>query len=78
MIAERGRDCWPMSDEVYVGIPTLTRENIKEVGRGLMEQSDAFYAEKSRALHASLSHMTIDHVIENYLIPASMEIKDRR
>ena len=76
LIAEEGRDCWPMTDDMYVGIPTLTPENIKTVAARLLAMDDRDLLARARILHESLKHMTIDHVVERYLVPASMKIKE--
>jgi hypothetical protein len=78
MVAEGGRDCWPMTEEMYIPIPTLTKESVPEVCRSLMEIPTSVFSEKARALHDGLRYMTTDHVIENYLVPASMEIAANR
>jgi hypothetical protein len=77
LIAEGGRDCWPMEEEDYVPIPTLTKESIPEVCESLLGNSDEFYLDKARGLHEKLRYMTIDHVVDNFLVPASMEIMAR-
>lgn len=78
LIAESGRDCWPMTESMYVPIPTLTPENVEEVARELMGYSDDYYAAASRRLRDGLGHMTIDYVLDNYLAPASVAIKESR
>lgn len=78
LIAESGRDCWPMTEEMYVCIPTLTPENASNVARDLLEIHESEFAMTSRRLHEGLSHFTIDYVIENYLIPASIQIKEQQ
>jgi hypothetical protein len=78
LIAEAGRDCWPMTEDMYVGIPTLTPENVEAVAGRLMAMSDSDLLASARRLHEALRYMTIQHIFENYLVPASMEIKGRR
>jgi hypothetical protein len=78
MIAEEGRDCWPMTDEMYIGIPTLTRENAEEICLALKDISDEEFLAKSAALHEGLAHFTIAHVVDHYLIPASENLKESK
>jgi len=78
MIAESGRDCWPMTDEMYFGVPTLTRENVEEVCLGLMDITDDQFLSKSRVLHEGLAQYTIEHIVDGFLIPASIRIKEKQ
>jgi len=79
MIAESGRDCWPMTEEMYVGVPTITRKNGGIVARMIKGLPDKLYKSKAKALNESLaSSFTIEKVLTDYLIPASVEIKERR
>jgi len=78
LVAERGRDCWPMTEEMYVGIPTLTQDNVVETARSLQAMGPSVLLDKREALWDSLNHMTIDHVLENYLVPASLKIRESK
>lgn len=78
MIAESGRDCWPMTEDMYIGMPTLTRDNVEEVCEGLKEISDEEFLAKSRTLYEGLASYTIDYVVDKYLIPASAELKEEQ
>jgi hypothetical protein len=77
LIAESGRDCWPMTEEMYIGLPMLTKENARVVCEGLKYIPDEDFIAKSRALHEGLAHFTIEHIVNQYLIPASIDLKDQ-
>jgi hypothetical protein len=77
LIAEGGRDCWPMEEDDYVPIPTLTKENIPEIAEQILSHSDEFYLNKAKRLHEKFKHMTIDYVVNEYLVPASIEIMSK-
>jgi hypothetical protein len=78
MVTERGRDCWPMEEDHYVALPTLTQKNILEVAGFLRDLSDEYLAAMSVRLHESLKHFTIDHIVNEYLVPGSVAIQESR
>lgn len=74
LVAEAGRDCWPMTDDLYVNLPTLTPDNVDEEAKVLDQISDAELAATSSRLHDALRHMTVGTIVDQYLVPASAEI----
>jgi hypothetical protein len=79
MIAEKGRDCWPMEEGMYIGVPTITRANGPQVARTIAAIPDSVYASAARKLHEGLAaDFTFEKVLTDYLIPASTKIKDER
>jgi hypothetical protein len=78
MITEGGKDCWPMTEDMYVPLPVITQANVMEVARFVRALSDTELEQVSRRLHDALRHYTIDHVVESYLVPASMKIVAKR
>jgi hypothetical protein len=79
MIAEKDRDCWPMTSEMYIGVPTITRQNGPSVARMVQNIPDSLYKSTARKLHNALaSRFTIEKVLTDYLIPASIEIKENK
>lgn len=75
LVAEKGRDCWPMEDSDYITMPTLTTQNVEIVAARLMDIPDSHFEKVARNLHEKFAHMTIDHVVDGYLIPASEKAK---
>jgi hypothetical protein len=78
MVTERGRDCWPMEEDHYITLPTLTPDNVVETAGYLSDLSDEHLAATSVRLHEALHHFTLDHVVDHYLIPASVKIQNAR
>jgi hypothetical protein len=78
MIAEGGRDCWPMTEEMYVPIPTLTPDNVAEVSEIVLGLDDDVLDEKSRVLHTSMQEFHIDSIVEKYMVPASEQIVEMK
>jgi hypothetical protein len=79
LIAEKGRDCWPMEEGMYIGVPTITRANGPQTAKMILTIPDAVYLSVAHKLHDALAHdFTIEKILENYLIPASIKIKDTK
>lgn len=79
LIAEKQRDCWPLEEDMYVGVPTITRANGPQVARTIASIPDSVYASKARRAYDSLAdEFTLERVIADYLIPASEQIKDEK
>lgn len=79
LIAEKGRDCWPMEEGMYIGVPAITRQNGPQVVKMLQTIPDHVYLSSAFQLHDALAlDFTIQQVLDNYLIPASVEIKDKK
>ena len=79
LIAEKGRDCWPMTEEMYIGMPTIARANGPKVANMIKSVPNDMYAMTARRLHDGLAtDFTIEKILEDYLIPASIKIKDTK
>jgi hypothetical protein len=77
LIAERGRDCWPMKEGMYFDVPTITMKNGPSIARKIQGTPDTTFHARAKRLHQALaSDFTIDKVVDNYLIPASEKIKE--
>lgn len=77
LIAESGRDCWPLADDMYIKMKSITQPNGPSVTRVIQAIPNTVYLKSSKRLHDGLAEdFCIEKVIENYLIPASQAIKD--